>query len=439
VGVIHACYPQAVNSSNTQIAINPYAADIGSLTINYETPRESPHLLDVSARFQRLPQLDTLRGFLLVWMTLTHLPTHVSAYSNQMVGYVSAAEGFILLAAILVGRIQQGALERYGAAVAHQQLWRRIVRIYGYHLALLAFAFSICAAAAAYLHRVPLQNLLDFYLQHPTTALIAAPALLYNPPLLDILPMYIVFMLLTPLLMRIAERWGWRWVIVASGSIWLLAQFHLREWVYAAAAHFGFPIPLHEMGAFDLFGWQFLWTAGLFLGSDKAASLFSKARVPRWMVLLSAAIALVLFVCRHTNFELLTGATLFDALVNKWRLGIFRLIDAAAIGILLVKFGSPLADNWAGARLATLGRASLEVFTAHLLFCFIFLGMGAGPDVSLAWWQDAIILTVTISALFLVANHVERRRRRVAGVHVSLLHDIDLRHRAIHAGANGIR
>jgi len=128
--------------------------------------------------FQRLPQLDTLRGFLLVWMTLTHLPTHISPYSNQMVGCVSAAEGFILLAAILVGRVQQGASERYGRSVAREKLWRRIVRIYGYHLVLLGFAFSICAAAAGYFHRVPLQNLLDFYLQHPKAALIAAPALL---------------------------------------------------------------------------------------------------------------------------------------------------------------------------------------------------------------------------------------------------------------------
>ena len=82
-------------------------------------------------------------------MTLTHLPTHISPYSNQMVGYVSAAEGVILLAAILVGRIYQSPLEKYGTLVAREKLWRRIVRIYGYHLLLLGFAFSICAAVAA--------------------------------------------------------------------------------------------------------------------------------------------------------------------------------------------------------------------------------------------------------------------------------------------------
>jgi hypothetical protein len=370
-------------------------------------------------------------------MTLTHLPTHVSNYSNQMVGYVSAAEGFILLAAILVGRIQQGALDRYGASAAHEKLWHRVLRIYGYHMVLLAFAFSIAAAAANYLHRVPLQNLLDFYLQHPEPALLGAPLLLYNPPLLDILPMYIVFMLLTPLLMRSAERWGWRVVLGGSGFIWLLAQFHLRDWLYMAAAHFGFPIPLNEMGAFDWFGWQFLWTAGLWLGSAKAVALFSRIRVPKWVIVASAAIALVMFVCRHTAFDVVAGPTLFDALVNKWRLGIFRLIDAAAIGVLLVKFGSPLAENWLGARLAMLGRSSLEVFSAHLVFCFLFLGLGAGPDVNLTWWQDAGIVAVTLAGLFLVAGYVENHRKPRAGMRTTpLLANVNLPVRVVDSHAN---
>ena len=335
-------------------------------------------------------------------MTLTHLPTRISPYSNQVVGYVSAAEGFILLAAILVGRIYQQA--------PPEKLVRRVWRIYRYHLALLGFAFSVCAAAAIYLHRIPLQNLLDFYLAHPFQALIAAPALLYNPPLLDILPMYIVFMLATPVLLRAGERWGWRWVLPASGAIWLLAQFHLREWLYAAAAHFGFPIPLRETGAFDLFGWQFLWTAGVFLGSAQAAAIFSKVRVPRWALWASAAIVAVMFLLRHTDFAALAGPAVFDALVNKWRLGVFRLIDAAALGLLLIKFGAPLARSRLGLRLAVLGRSSLEVFSAHVLFCLICLGLATGTEPHFGPWQDAIVIAVTITGLFLVADRVQKRR-----------------------------
>src|SRR4051794_22372381 len=105
-------------------------------------------------RTSRIPQLDTLRGFLLAWMTLTHLPTPVSVYSNQVLGYVSSAEGFILLAAVLTGQIQRRANHRYGERVARKKLFQRALRIYAYHLALLGVAFGLCGAAAVYLHRV---------------------------------------------------------------------------------------------------------------------------------------------------------------------------------------------------------------------------------------------------------------------------------------------
>jgi hypothetical protein len=364
--------------------------------------------------FQRIVSLDALRGFLLVWMTLTHLPTRVSPFSNQVVGYVSAAEGFILMAAVLIGRIQQHAFEKYGAPGARQKLFYRVKRIYGYHIGLLAFAFTVSAAAAVWLHRIPLQNLLDFYLAHPLRALVAAPALIYNPPLLDILPMYIIFMLATPVMLAVARRRGWRWVLIVSGAIWLAAQFHLREWLFGVVGHFGFPIPANETGAFDLFGWQFLWTIGLCLGAARESPLFSNLRIPRWLVALAAAVALALFVCRHTSFDVLTGPALFDALVNKWRLSILRLIDAAALGILLLRFGSPLADNRLGRRLAALGRTSLEVFTAHVVFCLVFLGLAAGSDPHFAPWQDPIVLAITLTGLFLVADRVEKRRALAA-------------------------
>ena len=338
-------------------------------------------------------------------MTLTHLPTRVSAHSNQVVGYVSAAEGFILLAAVLTGQIQRGAKEKYGLVAARNKLLQRAIRIYSYHLVLLGIAFGLCGPAAVYLHRVPLQYLLDFFIEKPKTALAAAPLLLYNPPLLDILPIYIIFMLLTPVFLWVAERRGWATILSASACVWLLAQCNLRGWIYSGLAHWGFPIPLNEMGAFDVFGWQFLWVGGLALGEARFPP-----RWPKWILALCGAIAVILFMCRHTGFDALTGPALFDVLVDKWRLGILRLIDAAALGILLLRFGSPLADSRLGGRLAVLGRASLEVFSAHLIFCLVFLGVGHGPDARFSPWEDVSILAITLAGLFVVAEGVERRR-----------------------------
>lgn len=360
----------------------------------------------------RAPGLDVLRGLLLVWMTLTHLPTRVSIYSNQVIGYVSAAEGFIFLAALLTGQIYRRSSSREGTASARRRPLQRAFRIYRYHIGLLAVAFIFAGAAASFLHRVPLQNLLDFYLQHPKVALAAAPGLLYNPPLLDILPVYIVFMVLTPALLWAIERRGWRAVLGASALVWFLAQFQLRTWIYNAAAHHGFPIPLNETGAFDLFGWQFLWTTGLVLGSSEPGTRFSGSRISRLLLALCGAIAITLFICRHTAFDTLTGPALFDVLVDKWKLGILRLINFAALSVILIKYGPRLAATKIGLRFAPLGRASLEVFSAHVLFCLVVLGFGQGPDPRFAWWQDAIILTAVLTGLFMVAEIVERRRIR---------------------------
>jgi len=356
-------------------------------------------------RTGRIPALDSLRGFLLVWMTLTHLPTRVSAYSNQALGYVSAAEGFILLAAVLTGRIQRHATQKYGPRIALRKLLQRGFRVYAYHLGLLAVAFGICAAVAVYLHREPLQYLLDFFIARPKIALAAAPVLLYNPPLLDILPMYVVFILLTPLILRASARRGWAPVLFVSATIWLLAQFDVRAWIYSGVARWGFPIPLNELGAFDLFGWQFLWIGGLALGEARFPASW-----PKWIVGLCGVVAATLFICRHTAFADVTGPALFDVLVNKWRLSILRLVNAAALGVLLLRFGSPLADSRLGRNFGVLGRASLEVFSAHVLLCFLFLGLEPGPDVRFAPWQDAIIVTSALGVLWLVARRAADRR-----------------------------
>jgi hypothetical protein len=48
---------------------------------------------------QRRLEFDGLRGLILVWMTIMHLPTRANTIFNQPFGCVSSAEGFVFLAA----------------------------------------------------------------------------------------------------------------------------------------------------------------------------------------------------------------------------------------------------------------------------------------------------------------------------------------------------
>ena len=80
-------------------------------------------------------------------MTLTHLPTRFSDFVNSPSGFISSAEGFVFVSALLVGRIYLRDL-LYDAPGVRNRLWKRSLRIYGYHLVMLAFAFTVAAAFA---------------------------------------------------------------------------------------------------------------------------------------------------------------------------------------------------------------------------------------------------------------------------------------------------
>src|ERR1700749_3173367 len=202
-------------------------------------------------KIQRRPELDALRGLFLVWMTLTHLPTRLSELVNQPFGFVSSAEGFVFLSAMLVSTLYIHQVSENSEGV-RSKLWNRALRIYGYHVIMVAMVFTLVSAFAAHTHRAAVYNLIDFYLAPPVTAIIWSLLLIYCPPLLDILPMYVTFLLLTPYVLSVAVRRGWGLILTASGGVWLLAQFGLRTWAHNALVHVtGLHIPLQETGAFN--------------------------------------------------------------------------------------------------------------------------------------------------------------------------------------------
>lgn len=354
-------------------------------------------------------------------MTLTHLPTKAAIISNQTFGFVSDAEGFIFLAAFLVGQIEQRTHQHWGESRVMRDLLRRTWRIYFYHCALLAVAFTLVAEMALRFHLLALENLLSFYLQSPRQALIAAALLEYRPSLLDILPMYIVFMLLTPIARRVARSLGWKTVLFVSFIVWVEAQFGLRAWLYRHSALLGLHVPENSTGAFDLYGSQLLWMIGLALGSIYAERLSavpnaanSDLRIPSWIVKLSWMLAATFLVLRYAPADHWMDAQHYGWLIDKWHLGAFRLINFAAIALLLVHFGVRIARLPFFRLLAPLGQASIQVFSVHVLFCIAGQGLSKEANPELPAWQQALLVSATISALFITAHWQRKRSRKNA-------------------------
>jgi hypothetical protein len=371
-----------------------------------------PHL-------ERRPELDALRGLFLVWMTLTHLPTRFSDFVNQPIGFVSAAEGFVFISALLVGRIymRDSLQDRSGV---RGRLWKRSLKIYAYHLLMLTLLFTVAAAFAVHTHKAALNHLLNFYLIHPFVAIIGSVLLLYCPPLLDILPMYVTFLFFSPLLLSMAARSGWRRILFASALVWLLAQFGLRDVVHNWIVHLThLPIPLQETGAFNLFAWQGVWVIGLWIGARSALGETPLNKIPAWAVAVSAVACLFFIGIRHGWLGPYLTQPALGIQLDKWQLGPMRVINLITFTIVVYWMRPFLLRFVAIEPFLTLGKASLRVFCAHLFFVFVGLALlyqSVGEDSDgqieqLHGFTAIALLVVTFAALILVALNEVRKRR----------------------------
>jgi hypothetical protein len=364
-------------------------------------------------------ELDAVRGLMLVWITLTHLPTAASTYVNQPFGIVSAAEGFIFLSALFTGRIYFRMAEHDGYRATIFKLWNRTLRLYGYHALLLAFAFLVAVPIASRGNRPGLHNLLDFYFYAPRRAVGEAFLLIYRPPLLDILPMYIIFLALTTVALLLSRRFGWKPILWGGFVLYFVAQFGFRNAEHNFMMRF-IPtrIPLNEMGSFDLWAWQFLWIVGIWFGVRWAQDRLPLEIWARRAIIPAAVLVCAFFILRREiahGFELGAAEFLFD----KWHLGIMRLVNFAAAATVLIYFQSvlkPLAIK----PLVLMGQSSLQVFCVHLLFCFAGLTL-MGNASMLSGWKQLGLLTATFTAMLLTAilfskSEAKQERQPKAGL-----------------------
>jgi hypothetical protein len=252
---------------------------------------------------------------------------------------------------------------------------------------------------------------------HPTVAIVGSVLLIYCPPLLDILPMYVAFLFFTPAVLSAAVRWGWKWILGVSGLIWILAQYGLRDLVHnwiVSVTHL--KIPLQESGAFNLFAWQGVWAVGLWLGAKSATQTEIFRKVPGWLAATSAAACLFFIGIRFGWLgPQLTPAAL-GLKLDKWQIGPLRAINLVAFTIVVYWLRKYLVKLVAIEPFLTLGKASLKVFCAHIFFVFAGLALLYGDLNSdgldqLHGVPAIALLAVTFTALIVVAANEVRKKR----------------------------
>ena len=359
---------------------------------------------------ERQTELDWLRGLMLVLMTITHLPTWFSAHVGQPFGFVSAAEGFVFLSAYLVGSVYTHTARKHGFTAMRHAVWRRTAKVYAAHIALLLFLLWVLVPFAVSHGAHAITDLASFYVEHPHTALVSGLLLAYNPPLLDILPMYVLFLLVSPLVLEHASRHGWGALLTLSAGTWLFAQHaggqHVYEW---AATALGWPVPYSQTGAFAFLAWQLLWLVGLRAGAlhvDAPAAHRVAKPWSRPVIWSATALAVAFFAWRHITGQVPSGAdAALNALFDKWHLGPLRLLNFVVLAIIAVH-GRRVLVAWAEhSSIATLGRASLTVFAAHLMVCLALLAtVGDTLESQPVSVLDAALLVGTLVTLYAIAR-----------------------------------
>jgi hypothetical protein len=354
---------------------------------------------------QRWWEIDALRGLMLILMTLMHLPTRFSGPFGQPLGFVSAAEGFVFLSAFMAGYIFTKRAARDGIPAMRTAFLKRALKIYCCHVVMLLFLFTIIAAIGITANQPAIKNLIAFYLHEPITALWASLVLLYNPPLLDILPLYVVLMLVSPWVLMIGLRLSWTPILSFSLLLWVCAQFGLEKEIYQAISTYGgLKVPFSETGAFDALAWQLMWMIGLSAGSLAFSRPISLIKLPRFLVGAAILIALTCFIWRQAGGQAPFGANAtLNALFNKWHLGPLRIVNFLALLLLTIRFGPLVSHRLRFRFLEVLGAASLPVFCVHLAVVLLALAaVGADPSLK-SVWLDFALLAGTFCLLYATA------------------------------------
>lgn len=341
---------------------------------------------EIPTNMTRDLRLDTLRGLLLVLMTVNHFSWLLpdgwwgSHLTWQPLGYVSAAEGFVFLSGFTFALVSA----RYGgnSGLLWHKAYTRALLIYCYHLVMILGVAAVFWLVPPY--RTVWAEWVSPSHEPPLASLTAMALLLHQPPYFDILPMYALLMLVSPLLLVFLFRRRHGVVLIASVAVWLLGQV-IHPFAMATTLLF----PSHQAAHFNVLSWQLLYVLGLFLGSDSGRQTAASLLTRTWLRRLIYLGTLLFLLSRHAVLlpELVDG---IDRPSLQWgRLANVLLLTAIG-GMVFPKISPRACVPW----LAFLGQHSLQVFTFHVVAFYLLLPVTSA--VVATWGSTGFLLVVAL-------------------------------------------
>ena len=352
----------------------------------------------------RNASLDFWRGVVLCTIFVNHVPGNIfERFTFRNFGFSDSAEAFVFLSGVslAIAYRDRFANGRQGASIL--SLGRRAVRLYGTHIALSCAGLAIFAAGAAMFPDAGLMDVhgRDLAVDDPFAASIGLVSLGHQFGYFNILPLYVVLVMMVPALLWLAR---YSRAAMLAGSLAL----------YAAARLFEINVPTWPMRGtwfLDPFAWQLLMAIGLAVGLGLGESRWT---APRWLTVAALAVLGAALFCATDGFGFEAG--LFDAVrehgdLDKTMLGMGRLLHFLCLALLIPLFGKAVRISASPifGPIGVIGRHSLPNFA--LLSLIAAAGQVVTEGLGHSVLLDAVVIGGGLAALYGAARLLDSPAR----------------------------
>jgi len=318
-------------------------------------------------------RLDMWRGLGLWMVFLDHVPNDIVAWLTlRNYGFSDAAEFFVFISGYLAGFIYGPIIAGNKFLAATKRLWKRAVQMYVAHIMLFLIFTAQIARAARKFDNPMYENEFNVFnfLQHPDVLIGQALTLRYKPVDLDVLPLYISLIAVSPLVL---------WCMVRRPNLTLLGSAVL----YVLARWFDWNLPSYPAGTtwyFNPFAWQLLFFLAAWCSIGGAAKYWDLIQSRVVFVISLAWIAFGFFIVMSWHSDFLASLIpkwMMKAIypIDKTDLDMLRFTHFLAVAVVVSRYvphnWGPLTAKWTYPfRLC--GRHSLPIFCIG-----VFLSFGA--------------------------------------------------------------
>ncbi|MET0312914.1 MAG: OpgC domain-containing protein [Hansschlegelia sp.] len=363
------------------------------------------------ARSARDWRIDFWRGLAIVFIFWNHSVDNVmSWFTTKYYGLSDSAELFVFLSGFaMAGMFSAKFMRRPIMAIPYAV--SRAFTLYLHHIS----AFVVIATLACLYREYAGSSVMErdlfirpFLIATPTV-LPKLAALTYLPPLLDILPLYILLTLLVGALFY-AFRENWRYY----------AGFAVVVWLYSAITGATLSsYPDTRLWTFNPFAWQAVFLAGFVVFLARDEPWLRRVVAAPATVALSITIVIVGFVAASpwANAGLLEWRPLrivsdYADKANASPIRLIHFLATAHLATLLVKRDNLIGRSLLGRAMVLIGRRSLPMFVISTVFAamshgaFDWFGKGLAVQVVYSLGMAGILV-----ALAYVADQLDKASR----------------------------